>query len=244
MICRSQRGKYCGKYDRFTAAHTKKLTEIEDLDERKDARDILLEGLVPIFERMEKRYLDLENQIKREIEIPNEKYAVSMTVITQKDYDPINGTLYPVVPALLQEDKEQEKQEAMPCIIYFAGSYQKKAEFEKAADFQGVDDSGKSYTVRVRKAKCYQQALSELYQVFVYNKICWTTVNTGYLDRFYEIDTDGETDINSLKIDFGSYEEDIKMTCFCYGISKNSHSNAVNLWSRVWMRNIMNMNWI
>ena len=110
----------------------KRLTEIEDLDERKDAREILLEGLVPIFERMEKRYLDLENQIKREIEIPNEKYAVSMTVITQKDYDPINGTLYPVVPALLQEDKEQEKQEAMPCIIYFAGSYQKKAEFEKA----------------------------------------------------------------------------------------------------------------
>ena len=52
--------------------------------------------------------------------------------------------------------------------------------------------------------------MSELYQVFVYNKICWTTVNTGYLDRFYEIDTDGETDGNGLKIDFGSYEEDIK----------------------------------
>lgn len=188
----------------------KRLTEIEDLDERKDAREILLEGLVPIFELMEKRYLDLENQIKREIEIPNEKYAVSMTVIKQKDYDPINGTLYPVIPVLVQEDKEQEKTEAMPCIIYFAGSYQKKAEFEKAADFQGVDDSGKSYTVRVHKAKCYQQALSELYQVFVYNKICWTTVNTGYLDRFYEIDTDGETDGNGLKIDFGSYEEDIK----------------------------------
>lgn len=48
----------------------KRLTEIEDLDERKDAREILLEGLVPIFERWEKRYLDLENQIKREIEIP------------------------------------------------------------------------------------------------------------------------------------------------------------------------------
>ena len=32
----------------------KRLTEIEDLDERKDAREILLEGLVPIFELMEK----------------------------------------------------------------------------------------------------------------------------------------------------------------------------------------------
>lgn len=125
-------------------------------------------------------------------------------------YDPINGTLYPVFPALLQEDKEQEKTEPMPCLIYFAGSYQKKEEFEKTADFQGFDDSGKSYIVRVRKAKCYQQALSELYQVFVYNKICWTTVNTGYLDRFYEVYTDGDTDANSLKIDFGSYEEDIQ----------------------------------
>ena len=28
----------------------KRLTEIEDLDERKDAREILLEGLVPIFD--------------------------------------------------------------------------------------------------------------------------------------------------------------------------------------------------
>ena len=188
----------------------KRLTEIENLDERKDAREILLEGLVPIFERMEKRYLDLENQIKREIEIPNEKYAVSMTVIKQKDYDPINGTLYPVVPVLVQEDKEQEKTEPMPCLIYFAGSYQKKEEFEKTADFQGFDDNGASYAVRVRKAKCYQQALSELYQVFVYNKIGWTTVNTGYLDRFYEVYADGETDINSLKIEFGSYGEDIK----------------------------------
>lgn len=188
----------------------KRLTEIEDLDERKDAREILLEGLVPVFELMEKRYQDLEDQIKREIEIPNEKYAVSMTVIKQKDYDPINGTLYPVVPALLREDKEQEKQEQRPCLIYFAGSYPEKVKFEKTGEFQGYDESGKAYTVRVRKAKCYQQALTDLYQVFVYNKICWTTVNTGYLDRFYEVYSDEEIDVNGLKIDFDSYEEQIK----------------------------------
>ena len=52
-------------------------------------------------------------------------YTSSMTVIKQKDYEPINGTLYPVVPVLVQEDKEQEKTEPMPCLIYFAGSYQK-----------------------------------------------------------------------------------------------------------------------
>lgn len=182
----------------------KRLTEIENLQERRDAREILLEGLVPIFELMERRYLDLENQIKREIEVLNQKYAVSMMVIRQKDYDPINGTLYPVVPELLQEEKP------MPRLIYFAGSYQKKEEFEKTAVFQGCDDSGRFYAVRVRRAKCYQQALLVLHQVFVYNKICWTTVNTGYLDRFYELYADEEIDINSLEINFGSYQEDIK----------------------------------
>ena len=62
----------------------KRLTEIDDLDERRAAREILMEGLVPIFELMEKRYQDLEDQICREIEIPSEKYAVYMTVIKRK----------------------------------------------------------------------------------------------------------------------------------------------------------------
>ena len=115
----------------------KRLTEIDDLDERKDAREILLEGLVPVFELMEKRYLDLENQIKREIEIPNEKYAVSMTVIKKEDYDPINGTLYPVVPALLERNKASENMEPMPRMIYFAGGYQKK-NLKKQQIFKGL----------------------------------------------------------------------------------------------------------
>lgn len=189
----------------------KRLTEIDDLDERRAAREILLEGLVPIFELMEKRYKDLEDQVCREIEVPSEKFAVYMTVIKREDFDPINGTLYPVVPdVLLKSDNAQDQQEKTPYIIYFSGSYNEKQEFEKTGEFQGFDESGKIYTVRVRKAECYQQAVRELYQIFVYNRICWTTVNTGYADRFYEVYTDMEVDINSLTIDFGIHETHIK----------------------------------
>lgn len=189
----------------------KRLTEIDDLDERKTAREILLEGLVPIFELIEKRYKALEDQICKEIEVPSEKYAVYMTVIKQEDYDPINGTLYPVVPEVLTEsDNEQDQQERAPYIIYFSGSYTEKEEFEKTEEFQGSDESGKRCTVRVRKARCYQQAVRDLYQVFVYNRICWTTVNTGYADRFYEVYTDEEMDINNLTINFGNHELHIK----------------------------------
>ena len=64
----------------------KRLTEIEDLDERKDAREILLEGLVPIFERMEKRYPDLENQIKRLLVKAGEKSAGSPGICGEQNH--------------------------------------------------------------------------------------------------------------------------------------------------------------
>lgn len=189
----------------------KRLTEIDDLDERRTAREILLEGLVPIFELMEKRYQDLEDQICREIEVPSEKYAVYMTVIKREDYDPINGTLYPVVPDVLAESSnEQDHQEEMPYIIYFSGSYDEREAFEKTGEYQAFDEGGEAYTVKVRKAECYQQAVRDLYQVFVYNRIGWTTVNTGYADRFYEVYSDTETDISSLTIDFGNHGTQIQ----------------------------------
>ena len=80
-----------------------------------------------------------------------------------------------------------------PYLIYFSGNYREREDFERAGDFQGTDEYGNVHAVKVRKAKCYQQALANLYQVFVYNKIRWTTVNTAYLDRFYEVTTEDES---------------------------------------------------
>ncbi len=177
---------------------------------------------------MEKRYLDLENQIKREIEIPNEKYAVSMTVIKKEDYDPINGTLYPVFPALLQEDKEQEKTEPMPCLIYFAGSYQKKEEFEKTAE---IFRSSMTVASPILSEYGRQNAISRRCQSYIrYLSITRYAGRQSIRDIWTdsEVYTDGDTDANSLKIDFGSYEEDIKMICSYYGMLKSSHFNAVN----------------
>lgn len=58
-----------------------------------------------------------------------------MTVIKQKDYDPINGTLYPVVPVLVQEDKGQEKTEPMPCLIYLQAVIRRKKNLRKTQIF-------------------------------------------------------------------------------------------------------------
>lgn len=188
----------------------KRLSEIDDLKERKAARELLLEGLLPVFHLMEQRYLDLEHQIRREIEIPNEKYAVYMTVIRKEDYDPINGTLYPVSSERTEQKKERETQKKRPYLIYFSGNFSDRTAFEETGEFQGLDEKGTSHAVKIRKAECFQQALSDLYQMFVYNRIGWTTVNTAYMDRFYEVYTEPETQMDRLNLDFGKFNHQIQ----------------------------------
>lgn len=187
----------------------KRISEIEDLDERKFAKELLIGGLMPVLDYMEKRYSDLEERVQREMEISNDKYAVMMTVIKQENYDPINDTLFPVQPELLKTKREEGHTEVSPYIVYFSGTFQRRKEFEKTETIEGYDAEGKKQKVFIRKAGIYQNVVEELYRVFTYNQIPWTTVNTGYLDCFYELYSTDGSPVEEWEIDFGDYKEEI-----------------------------------
>lgn len=190
----------------------KRLAEIDYLDERRFAKELLLEGLIPIFDLLEKRYEDLEKRIWQEIEIHNEKYAVFMTVIKKDDYDPINSTLFPICPEFMEgrEENQENDEKLAPYLVYFNGSFRRRMEFEKTGVLSGIDSSGKEHVLHICKAECFQKAIKDLHQMFVTNQIGWVTVNTAYLDRFYEVYCDEKSDIRDWKIDFKGWEADIK----------------------------------
>ena len=74
-----------------------------------------------ILELTERRYLELEDRINREVEIPDEAYAVYMTVVKKEDYDPINGTLFPVCPEFTDGEIGGNGGGGMSRIVYFPG---------------------------------------------------------------------------------------------------------------------------
>lgn len=179
----------------------KRLREIDDLDERKFIKEVLLGGLIPAIRHMEQQYASLEERIKREVEAQDEKYAVCTVVIRWEDYDPTNETLWPVC----------RWEEEPSNFVYFDGEYERKQAFEQVKELKAVDGEGKPRTVYIRRAACYRQAVEELYDVFVYNRIAWTTVNMGHLDRFYELYTlAGDEDLSGWQIDFGGMEEYVR----------------------------------
>ena len=73
-----------------------RLKEIDDLDERREARELLLNSLAHIFEWTEAKYAELEQRIQDELKLPWQYYNVFMTVIIRGDYDAINPFWHPV----------------------------------------------------------------------------------------------------------------------------------------------------
>lgn len=180
-----------------------RLAEIEEIEERRYAKEVLLEGLLPVLQTTEKRYLDLEDRVKREIKVPNEQYTVSMLVVQKSDYDVINETLFPVCQEFLQD-------EGMP-VIYFTGDAKQKKELDRKKKLDAIDKDGNRHKLGIRKAECCRRAIRELYDVFAYNKIRWRTVNTAYLDRFYEIyPLEDDIDVSEWQPDYGEMGEWIR----------------------------------
>ncbi len=75
-----------------------RLREIDDMDERRYAKEVLAEGLGKIFHWTEQKYTALENRVEEELYIPWNRYSVSTTVVEKDVYDPINSYWNPVAP--------------------------------------------------------------------------------------------------------------------------------------------------
>ncbi len=158
-----------------------RITEIADADERGFAKEILLKGLLPAFQSMKERYQELEDRVKREVELESSRFAVMTMPVRRQNYDSTNRTWFPVCEQDVLEDGFPYKR------IYFRGNEKEKKAFEKKQYLTATDASGKEHRVGIRRAEDYRKEVEALYHIFLYNRITWSTVNTGDLDRFYEI---------------------------------------------------------
>ena len=181
-----------------------RLTEIADTDEKRFAKEVLLKGLLSAFGVMEERYRELENRVKREMETENSRFVVFTTRIRRQDYDPTNRTWFPVCGQDVREGMTGCRR------IYFQGNETEKREFERQTYLEAVDEAGEKHRVGIRRAEAYRKAVEALYRIFVYNRIPWNTVNTGELERFYELyPLDEDMDMEGWTVFYDSWQDKV-----------------------------------
>ncbi len=213
-----------------------RLREIDDLDERKFVKKLLLEGLGKVIQATETRYRQLERRVYEELEIAHNQYEVVLTVVRQTHYDPTNGTLFPVMEEDLDEKSLREAwsdgNRHWLGSVFLEASDSRQREFENKKEYPGTVNQGEECNAaafEILPARRYRNVMEGLYQVFQDNHIPWDTVNTGYLDKFYDVFIHREgtepvpDSLGEVSIDFGEYQEDI-----CYG--------RMPLWNMEWVK--------
>ncbi len=197
-----------------------RLREIEDLDERRFAKKVLLDGLGKMVRCIEERYERLEGRLAREAVSEENQYGIAMTVIRREHYDPTNQTLYPV------DERDLDPERLARELSDENHSYLFTVFLEADDETQRIFEAGKSpgsgwqsqeRRLHISRARRYREAVEGLYQVFQDNSIPWETVNTAYLDKFYDVyveapgtEAEEKSGKEPEKIWFGEFEERIR----------------------------------
>lgn len=184
--------EYPFDYERYMG---ERLREIEDMEERLFAKKVISTGFGSVIRSTEEKYRKLEHRIFEEIETQENYYTSYSTIIDRTLYAPDNIMLFPVCEEDLDEavSRNQLSNETTLYLetVYIELSEQDLICFKQDTKFL----KGKIYKegcelevdLELRPACRYRDMVERLYNVFRNNDIAWNTINTAYMDKFFDI---------------------------------------------------------
>lgn len=181
----------------------KQLGGIRDIEERKEARELLLEGFLALYTLAEGKYQALEERIDRELTLPGKDFAIYTTIVKKEDRDPINEFWHPLCPADLKPSSDEGRK-----TIYLAGNDASMKAFLRQKQILGTEKkTGRRVNFRLQKASRYEDCIKKLYQLFRINQIPWQTVPMGHLERFIDLVSEvGVSPEETFRISYGAWE--------------------------------------
>lgn len=185
----------------------KKLREIDDLDERRYAKELLLGSLGEMFAWMETKYKALEQRIRDDLDNPWECFNISMTVAARADYDPINSFWNP----LCQEDIRPASDTGRVSIYLMADD----AECRRFAGHDTIEatdkKTGQIFRYRIMKPERYQICMERTHTLFINNHIPWQTIHMGHLERFFDLMPEENIPAGAQPVfEWGSWEQYVR----------------------------------
>lgn len=209
-----------------------RLKEIDDLDERRFAKELLLEGLGNVFTWAERKYDALEKRIQNELDVPWNSFHVFMTIIDRADYDPINHFWFPVCEDDVKKNIKRECE-----TVYLAAVERVCREFNEQKVLIGTDSkTGETVRFKIERSVRYQQSIKKLYELFAGNYIPWQTLHLGHLERFYDLIPEDGTLVDKERdeervFQYGEWDKYIQTgKILLWNIDKTSiHSNEYRI---------------
>nr|WP_314445044.1 hypothetical protein [uncultured Lachnoanaerobaculum sp.] len=215
-----------------------RLSEIKDKDEYALAKSVLYEGLYKMSEVFEERYKALHNKVYEELERKEESYEIAILLLS-KNENTFLRMFFPISDLDVIEDKEADIKEgcmegknSIKTVYLNAADSACKAFLQENIRVSFTNNKEKhTLLVQPKKALRYRKEVGKLYETFSYNGLRWNTVNTAYLDRFFDIDLSGlPQNARDVEVDYGKYADMIEEELYpVWNIEKNVFKSSTFL---------------
>lgn len=185
----------------------RRLREIGDLDERRYAKELLLDSLGEMFAWTEAKYRALEQRIRDELDNPWKCFSISMTVTDRKDYDPINPFWHPVC-----EEDASPPGDCSRVTVYLMADDACCRKFAGQGIVEAADRvTGLPLRYRIVEPERYRTCMERTYALFTGNHIPWQTVHMGHLERFFDMVPEGDVPPGTQPVfQWGSWEQYVR----------------------------------
>ena len=214
-----------------------RLSEIKEEDEYVFAKSVLYDGLYRMSEVFEERYKSLYKKVYDELERKEESYEIAILLLS-KNENTFLRMFFPISDLDVIEDKEADiKEECMEdknsikTVYLNATDSVCKAFLQENIRVSFTNNKEKhTLLVQPKKALRYRKEVGKLYETFSYNGLRWNTVNTAYLDRFFDIDLSGlSQNARDVEVDYGKYADMIEELYPVWNIEKNVFKSSTFL---------------
>ena len=196
----------------------KRLLEIKDEDEYALAKSVLYDGLYKMSEVFEERFKSLQKKVYDELESQEESYEIAVLLLSKND-NVFLRMFFPVSEADVskdsagdvREDSKEKTSTVQTIYLNAADSVCKAFAKEKISVSFTINGEKNLTSVQPKKAVRYRQELGKLNETFSHNGLRWNTVNTAYLDRFFDIDLSTVVqNARNVEVHYGKYSDMVK----------------------------------
>ena len=219
-----------------------RLSEIKEEDEYVFAKSVLYDGLYRMSEVFEERYKSLYKKVYDELESKEESYEIAILLLS-KNENTFLRMFFPISDLDIIEDKEadikegfkeecMEGKDSIKTVYLNATDSVCKAFLQENIRVSFTNNKEKhTLLVQPKKALRYRKEVGKLYETFSYNGLRWNTVNTAYLDRFFDIDLSGlPQNARDVEVDYGKYADMIEEELYpVWNIEKNVFKSSTFL---------------
>ena len=196
----------------------KRLLEIKDEDEYALAKSVLYDGLYKMTEVFEERFKSLQKKVYDELESKEESYEIAVLLLSKND-NVFLRMFFPVSEADvlddasgdIREDSKERSRTVKTIYLNADDSVCKAFAKEKISVSFTINGEKNLTSVQPKKAVRYRQELGKLNETFSHNGLRWNTVNTAYLDRFFDIDLSTVVqNARDVEVHYGKYSDMVK----------------------------------